>query len=170
MIKCSICSYQCDNWYASNWRLSCHIYFCRGSVSMSLLRSLHVLCWHCTKPVAAHPTGVTMLVRGLWRGFLQIFVTLFLLNLECPRLVSSVLQPGWCKPAATVFFASSCTLICDMRHWAAWIWKLLMFPSRYKNGLLEFHACVSVCLDAVQIRASLERTKVSWLVVTAITS
>ena len=25
MIKCSICSYQCDNWYASNWRLACHL-------------------------------------------------------------------------------------------------------------------------------------------------
>ena len=24
MIKCSICSYQCDNWYVSNWRLACH--------------------------------------------------------------------------------------------------------------------------------------------------
>ena len=24
MIKCSICSYQSNNWYASNWRLACH--------------------------------------------------------------------------------------------------------------------------------------------------
>ena len=24
MIKCSICSYQCDNWYVFNWRLACH--------------------------------------------------------------------------------------------------------------------------------------------------
>ena len=24
MIKCSICSYQCDNWYVSNWRLASH--------------------------------------------------------------------------------------------------------------------------------------------------
>ena len=28
MIKCSICSYQCDNWYVSNWRLACHNNFC----------------------------------------------------------------------------------------------------------------------------------------------
>ena len=33
MIKCSICSYQCDNWYVSNWRLACHIYFSMGAVS-----------------------------------------------------------------------------------------------------------------------------------------
>ena len=30
MIKCSICSYQCDNWYVSNWRLDCHLIFLRG--------------------------------------------------------------------------------------------------------------------------------------------
>ena len=30
MIKCSICSYQCDNWYISNWRFACHIYFSLG--------------------------------------------------------------------------------------------------------------------------------------------
>ena len=74
MIKCSICSYQCDNWYVSNWRLSCHIYFCWGSVFMSSLRSLHVLRWHSTKPVAAHPTRVTMLVR-LNGGLLSIFLS-----------------------------------------------------------------------------------------------
>ena len=65
MIKCSICSYECDNCYVSNWRLASHICFCWGSVCMSSLRSLHVLRWHSTKPVAAHPTRVTMLVRGL---------------------------------------------------------------------------------------------------------
>ena len=27
MIKCSICSYRCDNWYVSNWRLACYINF-----------------------------------------------------------------------------------------------------------------------------------------------
>ena len=43
MIKCSICSYQCDNWYVSNWRLDCHIYFWWGGAFLSLLRSPHVL-------------------------------------------------------------------------------------------------------------------------------
>ena len=46
---CCICSYQCDNWYVSNWRLACHINFCWGSVFTSLLWSLHVLRWHGTK-------------------------------------------------------------------------------------------------------------------------
>ena len=36
MIKCSICSYQCDNWYVSNWRLACHIYFSLGRCSLEL--------------------------------------------------------------------------------------------------------------------------------------
>ena len=35
MIKCSICSCQCDNWYVSNWRLACHINFCWGSVFLA---------------------------------------------------------------------------------------------------------------------------------------
>ena len=38
MIKCSICSYQCDNWYISNWRFDCHINFCQGGYLLSLLR------------------------------------------------------------------------------------------------------------------------------------
>ena len=48
MIKCSICSYQCDNWYVSNWRLACHIYFCLGKCSLELARrpSHVVLAWH----------------------------------------------------------------------------------------------------------------------------
>ena len=36
MIKCSICSYQCDNWYVSNWRLACHINFSLGRRSLEL--------------------------------------------------------------------------------------------------------------------------------------
>jgi len=36
MIKCSICSYQCDNWYISNWRFDCYINFCQGRFSFEL--------------------------------------------------------------------------------------------------------------------------------------
>jgi len=36
MIKCSICSYQCDNWYVSNWRLACHINFLSGKCPLEL--------------------------------------------------------------------------------------------------------------------------------------
>ena len=59
MIKCSICSYQCDNWYVSNWRLACHINFSWGSVFSSLLRSLQVLHQACTLPGGSTPFGVT---------------------------------------------------------------------------------------------------------------
>ena len=57
MIKCSICSYQCDNWYVSNWRLACRIYFFWGEISLSLLRSSRALHRRGTQPVAVHPSG-----------------------------------------------------------------------------------------------------------------
>ena len=60
MIKCSICSYQCDNWYVSNWRLDCHIYFCWGNAVLSLLRSFHVLHQNCTLSGRSPPFGVTV--------------------------------------------------------------------------------------------------------------
>ena len=39
MIKCSICSYQCDNWYISNWRLTCHNNVLNGIVSAGLAQT-----------------------------------------------------------------------------------------------------------------------------------
>ena len=59
MIKCSICSYQCDNWYVSNWRLACHINFCLGRCSLELAqRPLCVaLAWHFAR--RSTPFGVT---------------------------------------------------------------------------------------------------------------
>jgi hypothetical protein len=36
MIKCSICSYQCDNWYTSDWRFHCHNNFSRGGLLSQL--------------------------------------------------------------------------------------------------------------------------------------
>lgn len=36
MIKCSICSYQCDNWYTSDWRFHCHNNFSRGGQRFQL--------------------------------------------------------------------------------------------------------------------------------------
>ena len=57
-------------------------------------------------------------------GILANFRNLISVNLECPRLVSSVLQPGFfANPLQRVCFASSCTLICD-------------------TGLLEFGSCL----------------------------
>ena len=48
MIKCSICSYQCDNWYVSNWRLACHLIFHRGGCMLGLPGAPQVLHWHGT--------------------------------------------------------------------------------------------------------------------------
>ncbi len=64
MIKCSICSYQCDNWYVSNWRLACHINFCLGRCSLELAqRPLRVaLAWHLAR--RSTPLGVTKALYG----------------------------------------------------------------------------------------------------------
>jgi hypothetical protein len=61
MIKCSICSYQCDNWYVSNWRLACHIYFSLGRRSLELAQSPScvALAWHLAG--RSTPFGVTYL-------------------------------------------------------------------------------------------------------------
>ena len=55
MIKCSICSYQCDNWYVSNWRLACHIIFDRGGGRLGLPSAPQMLPWHGTLLWATHP-------------------------------------------------------------------------------------------------------------------
>ena len=59
MVKCSICSYQCDNWYVSNWRLACHINFCLGRCSLELAQrpSRVALAWHLAR--RSTPFGVT---------------------------------------------------------------------------------------------------------------
>ena len=59
MIKCSICSYQCDNWYAFNRKLACHINFSWGVSPVSLLAagSRVALAWHfarCGAPFGGH--------------------------------------------------------------------------------------------------------------------
>ena len=60
MIKCSICSYQCDNWYVSNWRLACHINFYVGRCLLELAQEpLRVaLAWHLAR--RSTPFGVTL--------------------------------------------------------------------------------------------------------------
>ena len=60
MIKCSICSYQCDNWYVSNWRLACHIYFSLGKCALELAQgpSRVALAWHIAG--GSSPFGVTV--------------------------------------------------------------------------------------------------------------
>ena len=43
MIKCSICSYQCDNWYSSNRKIACHANFSVGRLFLELARG-HLAC------------------------------------------------------------------------------------------------------------------------------
>ena len=43
MIKCSICSYQCDNWYSSNRKIACHANFSLGRSFLELARG-HLTC------------------------------------------------------------------------------------------------------------------------------
>ena len=59
MIKCSICSYQCDNWYVSNWRLACHMNVSLGSCCPELAQALSsvALAWHRAR--GSTPFGVT---------------------------------------------------------------------------------------------------------------
>ena len=59
MIKCSICSYQCDNWYVSNWRLACHMNVSAGSCCPELAQahSSVALAWHAAR--GSTPFGVT---------------------------------------------------------------------------------------------------------------
>ena len=64
MIKCSICSYQCDNWYVSNWRLACHLIFQRGGCIQGLPWAPQVLHWHGTLLWATHPLWVTKTQQG----------------------------------------------------------------------------------------------------------
>ena len=70
MIKCSICSYQCDNWYAFNRKLACHINFSWEVSLVSLLAViLHVaLAWHFAR--CGVPFGVIcfVFVLSAWQG------------------------------------------------------------------------------------------------------
>ena len=60
MIKCSICSYQCDNWYVSNWRLACHIYFWLGRCPPELAWWLSRVALALHKVGSSTPLGVTI--------------------------------------------------------------------------------------------------------------
>ena len=64
MIKCSICSYQCDNWYVSNWRLACHMIFDWGGCRLGLPSAPQMLPWHGTLLWATHPQRVTVVIKS----------------------------------------------------------------------------------------------------------
>ena len=61
MIKCSICSYQCDNWYVSNWRLACHINFSLGRCPLELAQRPSSVALALHLAGSSTPLGVTIL-------------------------------------------------------------------------------------------------------------
>ncbi len=65
MIKCSICSYQCDNWYVSNWRLDCHIYFCLGRCFLELAQGPSRVAPELHFSGCSSPFGVTTMINTL---------------------------------------------------------------------------------------------------------
>ena len=111
MIKCSICSYQCDNWYVSNWRLACHINFSLGRCPLELAQgpSRVALAWH--KAGSSTPFGVTMTFSWTWlHKFLFALVEAFrkMLCVACVRLGM---------------------LSCVGSDWISWlVWRALYWP------------------------------------------
>ena len=104
MIKCSICSYQCDNWYVSNWRLACHINFWLGERSLELAQGPQrvALAWHFAR--SSTPSGVTiykahhhlLLNKDLQRAILDCLC--INLRLQHPHL--QLLHQWWSWKAA----------------------------------------------------------------------
>ena len=74
MIKCSICSYQCDNWYVSNWRLACHIYFSLGRCISELARDPSCVALASHPAGCSTPFGVTMHSRSPKSIFFGIII------------------------------------------------------------------------------------------------
>ena len=105
MIKCSICSYQCDNWYVSNWRLACHNYVCLGRMYAGLAHdsSRVALAWHKARsstPLMGDRQALqfhgVLLWHGLVRGNYWWHAARCLWC--CPLLLRLVQWPGtpWC--------------------------------------------------------------------------
>ena len=111
MIKCSICSYQCDNWYVSNWRLACHINFYMGRCFLELAQkpSSVALAWHFAR--SSTPFGVTN--RSL--AFLSLTVLSQLLALI----------------KYSIRFLSRWSLILEMpKHLFTQVWQLIFQISK----------------------------------------
>ena len=112
MIKCSICSYQCDNWYVSNWRLACHINFCLGRCSLELARgpSRVALAWHFAR--RSTPFGVTTVAE---RFELPTFLLGPVQHLSLSRDMHPYMTNThtWCRPFsfyAHIWKSEQCSL------------------------------------------------------------
>ena len=62
MIKCSICSCQCDNWYPSNLKTTCHIIFRRVTRATVLIRCVALASPSSHKDGLGNPDRVTLLI------------------------------------------------------------------------------------------------------------
>ena len=101
MIKCSICSYQCDNWFVSIWRLACHI----NSI-------LHSGCC----PNFAHIGHLIGAVTGILMTFKARFRTLGTFHFDSWKLFSHFLVCACVLVDAAPLFLSSPFSLRRMLH------------------------------------------------------
>ena len=107
MIKCSICSYQCDNWYVSNWRLACHSNFCLGwchlelaQVPTSVALALHLA-------GRSTPFGVTCLHYSHRRT-----------DTQTDRHTHTLIWADTQTPQQCMHVACVCVLLCENARWS----------------------------------------------------
>ena len=133
MIKCSICSYQCDNWYVSNWRLACHIYFSLGRSPLELAQGLSRVALALHIAGRSTPFGVT---------WVKSFEVLFkfaapraLPRVCCAMCTCSLPMRGSSYANVSTFLVeTTCLLGCDRRY-AYTAWSVPRRVRWYYSGL-----------------------------------
>ena len=154
MIKCSICSYQCDNWYVSNWRLACHIYFCLGKRALELARrpSRVALAWHTAG--SSIPFGVTSLghVRATRLVRLAHFEKLMFCRLQLAGITAFTSWRTNLSP-----FTKGC------REWDASMWLPQFLRSSWAPTIISLRKfckrlllCVKCCKGIIHIRPHMQ--------------
>ena len=134
MIKCSICSYQCDNWYVSNWRLACHIYFSMGRSPLELAQGLSRVALALHIAGRSTPFGVTWsrlltISSSVWRLPIRIF------GIFAHAMIFSQKQSGSSYAnVSTVQVATTYLFGCDRRY-AYTTWSVPRRVRWYYSGL-----------------------------------
>ena len=84
MIKCSICSYQCDNWYSSNRKIACHANFSVGRLFLELARG------HLASRLGIAPRWVwlTLMGNSLHFPFNSLSFSFIFLSFPCALKVT----------------------------------------------------------------------------------
>ena len=140
MIKCSICSYQCDNWYVANWRLACHIHFSLGRRSLELARSPSRVALARHFAGRSTPFGVTNTSED------NLYI----------RGAASMLRPQICFPLAATHALlpfSSWTCLRDL--------CFFVLSCQAAGSLL--HSSVDPAAGSPQFGGSSERARTNWL-------